>query len=51
MITKSNLEAFLDRYLEVYTLDELLEQFDISVYEVFELLFENGFIDEDLLNE
>ena len=44
----------LDRlatYLEDNSLESLLEHFDIDSVEVVQALFENGFLDEELLEE
>lgn len=42
-------EEFVDLYLEDNTFEDLLEYFDISTYDAFDVLFENGLIDEELL--
>lgn len=49
MITKTMTEAFLDKYLEDYSFEEILEMFDVSVYEVFEMLYDQGQLDPELL--
>mgnify|MGYP003403573813 FL=1 len=44
----------LDRlatYLEDNTLESLLEHFDMDSIEAVQALFENGFLDEELLEE
>lgn len=49
MITKSKTEEFIETYLETGTFEELLEEFNITPLEAFEVLLENGLIDEELL--
>lgn len=51
MSTKTNLERFSDNFLEDNTFDELLEYFDIVPIDALEVLFENGLIDEELVEE
>lgn len=48
---KSTVEEFLDKYLEDFTFEEILEMFDVTPLEAFETLFEEGLIDEELLME
>lgn len=43
------LEEFVDNYLEDYSFEELLEEFDLTPHEVFTHLFYTGLIDEDRL--
>lgn len=49
MIMKGKTESFVELFLETGTFEELLELFDITPLEAFEVLFEEGLIDEDLL--
>jgi hypothetical protein len=51
MITKNKTEEFVDLFLEDAAVEDLLEYFDISVYDAFELLFAEGYIDEELIDE
>lgn len=44
-------EEFLDTYLETDSLENLLEQFNITPQEAFEVLLSGGYIDETLLKE
>lgn len=46
---KTMMEEFLDSALEDYSLEEIFEYLQIDVYEVLELAFETGLIDEDLI--
>lgn len=48
---KTKIESFLDKFLEEYTFEEILEMFNVTPHEAFELLYEEGLIDEDLLEE
>jgi hypothetical protein len=47
----TKIEELLDHFLDIETLEELLERFDVSPYEAFEVLFDSGLIDEELINE
>jgi hypothetical protein len=44
-------EEFLDTYLETDSFESLLEHFNITPHEVFEILVDSGQIDETLLKE
>ena len=44
------LEMRINAILEQFTIEEVLEEFDIQPIEVFELLFDAGLLDERLLN-
>ena len=48
---ESDLELYVRAYLETGTFEEMLEQFNVSCEEAFICLFENGLIDEELLEE
>lgn len=48
---RSNIEEFVDLFLEEGSLEDLLEVFDVTPQEAFEVLFNQGLIDEDLLSE
>ena len=41
----------LEEFLEKKTLEELFEHFDLTPVEVIQALFDNGFLDEELLKE
>ena len=47
---KTRIEEFIERYLEDYTFEEILEMFDVTPVEAFEVLFDEGLIDEELLD-
>ena len=49
MNMKTKTEEFVELYLENGTFEELLEEFDLTPIEVFVVLLENGWIDEELL--
>lgn len=51
MIMKNKIETFLDLYLEDYSFDDILEMFDVTPLECFYTMFEEGLIDEELLDE
>jgi hypothetical protein len=44
-------EDFLDLYLEDRPFEDLLEQFDVTPHEAFEVLIDRGLIDEEVLKE
>ena len=46
---KTTMEKFLDAFLNDFTLEEIFEQLDLDVYEVLELAFDEGYIDEELV--
>ncbi|WP_291394969.1 hypothetical protein [Acinetobacter sp.] len=46
---KTKTEEFVELYLESGTFEELLEEFNITPLEAFEVLIANGLIDEELL--
>lgn len=48
-MNEDELEAILDDYLEDKSLEEFLEEFNITPLEVVNMLFEEGLLDEDLL--
>jgi hypothetical protein len=48
---KTMMEEYLDSVLEDYSLEEIFEYLQIDVYEVLELAFETGLIDEDLIED
>ena len=41
----------IEEFLEKKTLEELFEHFDLTPVEVVQALFDNGFLDEELLKE
>ncbi len=47
----NKMEEFVDLYLEDNDFEDLLEYFDIDVYEAFETLFESGLVDEDVMDK
>lgn len=47
----SNMEDQIDRILENYSVDEIFEEFDIEPTDVLMILFREGLIDPDLLEE
>lgn len=49
MTMKTKTEEFVELYLESGTFEELLEEFNITPLEAFEVLIANGLIDEELL--
>lgn len=50
---KNKLETFVDAYLEDNdnSIEDLLDYFDITVYDAFDLLFEEGLVDEGLIDD
>lgn len=48
-MTKTLMERFLDEFLNDYSVEEILEMLDLDVYEVLELAFSEGYIDEDIV--
>lgn len=46
---KTMMEKFLDEFLIDNSLEDILEMLDLDVYEVMELAFESGLIDEELV--
>lgn len=51
MIEKDWVEDFVDLYLENNTLEDLLEQFNITPLEAIQCMFDSGLLDEELLKE
>jgi hypothetical protein len=49
-MNKKQIEDFVEEYLEDADLEDLLEEFDISPSDAFWELYQNGLIDDDLLN-
>ena len=47
---KSLMENFLDEFLNDNSYEEIFELLDIDIYEVLELAFDEGLIDEDLVD-
>ena len=47
-MTKQKIDKRLETLLEQMTLEELLEEFDVTPTEVFELLYDEGMLDEEL---
>jgi len=51
MLMKTKIEEFIEKYIDDdYSFEEILEMFDVTVTEAFEVLFNEGLIDEDLLD-
>lgn len=51
-IKKSKIEELLDTLLaDDYSFEEILEMFDVDVYEAMDILFINGMIDEERVDE
>jgi hypothetical protein len=48
---KNKIEKFVEAYLEDYTFEELLEEFDITPVDAFLVLFDNGLVDEEIIEE
>jgi len=46
---KNKIEDFVSLALEEISFEDLLSKFDLTPEEVFSILYENGFIDEDIL--
>lgn len=46
---KTLMENFLDEFLNDFDYEEIFEQLDLDIYEVLELAFNEGLIDEDLV--
>ena len=44
-------EKFLDIQLETTSFDNVMEMFDISPHEAFEVLISSGLVDEELLED
>jgi hypothetical protein len=49
MLTKKMVEDLISRRLEEYSLEEILEDFDIDATEAFWILFKLGHIDQELM--
>ena len=49
MITSKMIENMLRDLGDTYSFEELLAMFDLEPVDVFILLYNNGFIDEDIL--
>ncbi len=48
-MTPKQLEKVVDDQLEDTTLEDFLEQFDITVYEIIQLAYDNGLLEESIL--
>lgn len=47
---KSLMEEFLDKFLsEDYEIDEILELLNVDIYEILEVAFNEGLVDETLV--
>lgn len=46
-----NLEKVLDGYLEDYSFEDFLEEFNLTPLEVLICAFDNGLVDEDLFRD
>lgn len=44
-------EPYWETYLDTTPLENILEQFDVTPHEAFEVLISSGLIDEELLKE
>lgn len=44
----TDLEIVLDSYLEDYSFEEFLENFNLTPFEVFKCAYESGLVDADL---
>lgn len=47
----NELEKILDTYLEDKTLEDFLEEFNVTPLEAIEVLFEDGLLDPDILDK
>lgn len=47
-ISKDNLEVVLDGYLQDYSFEDFLEEFNLTPLDVLVCAFENGLVDEEL---
>lgn len=43
------MESFLDAFLNDFSYEEIFEQLDLDIYEVLELAFDEGLIDEEIV--
>ncbi len=50
-MTKTLMERFLDEFLNDYSYEEIFEMLNIDIYEVIEKAFEEGLIDEELVEQ
>lgn len=48
-VFERNLEKVVEGYLEDYSFEEFLENFNVTPVDAFKALFEAGLIDEDVL--
>ena len=48
---KTLMERYLDKYLDEKTVEEILEELNLDIYEILDYLFDEGFIDEVLVEE
>lgn len=46
---KTMMEKFLDEFLRDYSYEEIFDILDLDLYEVMEDAFDNGLIDEELV--
>lgn len=46
---KTDMEDYVLTELETKTFEELLEEYDLSPHQVFLILYQNGMIDDELL--
>lgn len=46
---KNDLLDFLALELEERSFEEILEDYDLSPYEVFQMLYQNGMLDDEIL--
>lgn len=46
---KTLMERFLDEFLNDYSVEEIFETLDLDIYELMEIAFNEGLIDEELI--
>jgi ATP-dependent protease ClpP protease subunit len=49
MKMKTIMERFLDEFLKDYSYEEIFEMLDLDLYDTIEVAFEEGLIDEELV--
>lgn len=49
MTTKTMMEEFLDKFLFDNSYEEIFEHLDLDIYEVLELAFDEGLVDEEII--
>lgn len=48
---KTLMERYLDKYLDEKTIEDILDELNLDIYEILDYLFDEGFIDEVLVEE